>query len=176
LKNRDQIGETMVIEESEKDMRGELGLSKERSDELMRITDSIISTNASNGKGRTSHVLLSISGRKDLTDTEKVVCTFIFACGGNAEPIDRKRRYNSTKFDAKLDLPEMIRNNVDCVVIAPDEMEKGDILAMIMAMLMSQIKDMPYSVMKKFCKDVSILFAKIAETGDFRYWNIYKEK
>lgn len=65
----------------EDDLRVELGLGSERSDELVNIVQSIMDQETPDGGyGRTSHVLLSIAGRKDLNDVEKAACVFLFCC------------------------------------------------------------------------------------------------
>lgn len=155
----------MFYGENGNDMRAELGLTKERSNELMRITHSIVDSHTANGTGRTSHVLLSISGRKDLSDTEKVICSFIFACGDM-----HKGFVGEGPKITRLDIGEdmNIGMNVECVVVAPDGMGKRDVMAMTMAMLMSQLREMPDQVMKDFCKNMSTLFAKISETGEVK--------
>lgn len=155
----------MFLGENGNDMRAELGLTIERSNELMRITQSIVDNHVANGTGRTSHVLLSISGRKDLSDTEKVICSFIFACGDMHQGFVREGP-KIAKFDVGTEMN--IRMDMDCVVVAPDGMGKGDIVTMIMAMLMSQIREMPDPIMRDFCKSMSKLFAKIAETGEVK--------
>lgn len=160
----------MFLGESGNDMREELGLTKERANELMRITHSIVRNHATNGMGRTSHILLSISGRKDLNDTEKVICSFIFACEFSenmyGEGREGREGPRTTHFDIGSEMN--MGMNMDCVVIAPDGMKKRDVVALTMAMLMSQLKEMPCSVRKDFCKSVSILFAKIAESGEVK--------
>mgnify|MGYP001481489218 CR=1 FL=1 len=151
----------MFIGERGSDMKAELGLTDERGDELMRIVHSIIDQNTNEGEGRTSCVLLSISGRKDLTDTEKVICSFIFSSGAFGGNIMRSEK-NTNKFELGIVM------NVDCVVVAPDGMGKRDIIAMTMAMLVSQLREMPPHVVREFCKNASELFARIAETGEAR--------
>ena len=158
---KDKRSDTMFIGEKGKDMRAELGLTDERGNELMRITRSIVEQVAIGGKGRTSCVLLTISGRKDLTDTEKVICSFIFSSGafdGNK----LRSKPSATKFELGMGM------DVECVVVAPDGMGSRDIMAMTMAMLMSQLREMPPNVVREFCKNASELFAKIAETGEPR--------
>lgn len=155
----------MFFGENGNDMREELGLTIERGNELVRITHSIVNSNVTNGTGRTSHVLLSISGRKDLNDTEKVICAFIFASGGNNSGFIGGGP-KTTRFDIGREMN--MGMNVDCVVVAPDGMGTRDIVAMTMAMLMSQLREMPNPVLKDFCTGASKLFAKIAETGEVR--------
>lgn len=155
----------MFLEESGDDMRTELGLTKERSNELVRITKSIVDSNAVNGAGRTSHVLLSISGRKDLNDTEKVICSFMFACQDMHKGFIREKPKT-----AMIDIGKEMNIGMDigCVVVAPDGMERREIMTMTMAMLMSQLRDMPKPTMKDLCKNLSELFAKISETGEVK--------
>ena len=151
----------MVIGEDEGDMRSELGLTEERGNELVRITRSIVEQITENGMGRTSCVLLSISSRKDLTDTEKVICSFIFSCGCfDVGEIGNKPNNTKSYHD--------IGKNMDCIVVAPDGMGERDIMAMTMAILMSQLGQMPRHAVKYYCKGASELFAKIAETGEVR--------
>lgn len=57
----------------------ELGLTVERATQLERITQNIMDKfSEGSGYGRISHVILSIVSRKDLSDLEKTVCTYIF--------------------------------------------------------------------------------------------------
>ncbi len=130
----------------------ELGISENRGSELIRITRSIEIREAKEGLGRTSHVLLGISARKDLSDLEKIVCSFIFSC----MHIDSGTIGNKYDF-SKLDM------NTDCVVVAPSGMNKGDIMCATMCVFLEQLKHVPRSDAKNFCDKMSKLFAKMAQ-------------
>ena len=163
--NKDQMKnirrDIMPVEEKEDNMQEELGLTKERGDELVRITHSIVENVANEGEGRTSCVLLTISGRKDLTDTEKVICSFIFSSGTFGRNIIGSRP-KTTKLDLNMGM------SAECIVMAPEGMRERDMVAITIAVLMSQLRKMPPDVVREFCKNASELFAKISETGEIR--------
>jgi len=131
------------MDKEDKLLREELGLTLERYNELARITQRIMDQSAdSQGLGRTSHVLLSIAGRKDLNDVEKATCIFMFAC----------RVIN-------------VAGHISGMVVVPQRVELPELVSVVMATLLSLVEQMPKSEAQDFCRFASVSLAKMAEGG-----------
>ncbi len=172
-------------EEDEEDLRTELGLTKERADELVNIVNSMIDQEApGGGYGRTSHVLLNIAGRKDLNDVEKAACIFIFCCNAlSKEGKLRSERMSKASIPPEICAHHMsmpgigelkakefidIEGKASGMMIAPEGVGPEDAVGPLMAILMSMLRQMPKSDAQKFCRYASLSFAKIALTGDVK--------
>lgn len=149
--------------DDEDNLREELGLTEKRGDELIKIVKTIMDQSAQgNVYGRISHVLLTIAGRKDLNDVEKVACTFLFAL-------------KVAKSDHKMPGIPKITNigldpniGIDCMVVSPEGVEMPEMMAVLMATLMSMLRRIPNDDARNFCRNASISFARIAMTGDVK--------
>jgi len=169
------------MSENEKDganLREELGLTVDRGNELMRITQSIMDQSSGNdGYGRTSHVLLSIAGRKDLNDVEKVACAFLFSCKTVNTPtkIMGNPSVHNMKDTSLMDMPRImdidmseLQGHTSGMVVAPQGVDLSELIAVVMATLMSLLKQMPKHEAQDFCRSASLSFAKMAFTGDVK--------
>ena len=155
----------------EGDIREELGLTEERGDELVRIAHSIMDQcSDEQGYVRTSHVLLQVAGRKDLSDVEKAACVFILAVKAG-KPSEREKR--ERKMPDREDIPrdisgimnfdmEALNGHISGMVVAPDGIELPELIAGIMAILISMIKNMPEEDAKYICRIASMSFARMA--------------
>ena len=161
----------MPENEIEVDIREELGLTVERGDELERITQSIMDQSTDNhGRGRTSHVLLHIASRKDLNDVEKVACVFIFTCKtANMRTDTAKSHLDRDMKDMHLDMPiiadvdiEGLLGGISGMMVASQGVELPELITVIMATLMSLIRQMPKREAKDFCRVASTSFAMMA--------------
>jgi len=162
----------------EANLREELGLTVERGDELMRITQSIMDQSSGNdGYGRTSHVLLGITGRKDLNDVEKVACAFLFACKTVNAPMNimGNSSVHNMKDMPHMDMPRImdidmseLQGHISGMVVAPQGVVLRELIAVVMATLMSLLGQMPKHEAQDFCRSASLSFAKMAFTGDMK--------
>ncbi len=165
------------------DLRKDLGLSEERSLELMKILGSIETNMSQGGQGRTSHVLLGICSRRDLSDLEKIICSFMFACihydssdidDGNDIDASDIENLGNIKGDERCVGgmgcigDTMNIGNMRCAVVAPSEIGKENVMAIAMSMLLEQLRQIPKSEMMYVCAKISKLFAKISETGEIK--------
>lgn len=102
----------------------ELGLTYDRIKELTMITRTIIDKYTNNeGYGRTSHVLLEIVGRKDLTDLEKVACTFVFTNKIAGEMVEKPTVNDLYNLDDILHIDE-ITESIDMLERMTKDMSK----------------------------------------------------
>jgi hypothetical protein len=149
----------------------ELGLTMERATELEKITQTIMDNSTTdNGYGRTSHVLLSIVSRKDLSDAEKAVCTFIFSSRINDNPHDDMcecKKYEDKPKFAGIDITD-IRLGISGMVVASDKIEPIELIAVMMASVTSLLRKMPKTDAQNFCRHASLSFARMAMTGDIK--------
>jgi hypothetical protein len=169
------------------DLRKELGLANERSDELVNIVQNIMDQETPDGGyGRTSHVLLDIAGRKDLNDVEKAACVFLFCCkalnkAGNLRSEGRSKVQRPPEISMRhmpMPMPGMgelkakefidIEGGASGMMIAPEGIGPEDAIYPIMALLMSMLRQMPKSEAQEFCRHASLSFAKIAMTGEVK--------
>lgn len=168
----------MSKNEIEVDIRKELGLTVERSDELERITQSIMDQSVDeHGHGRSSHVLLHIASRKDLNDVEKVACVFIFSCKTANIRANAVRSHLAHKME-DIDIADMpiitdidsggFRGSISGMVVAPQGVELSELIAVVMATLMSLVRQMPRREAKDFCKIASTSFAMMALDRDMK--------
>lgn len=158
----------------------ELGLTMERVKELEKITRTIVNNStAENGYGRTSHVLLSIVSRKDLSDIEKIVCTFVFSNRINDNLHNDMRRCKEQedmcRCEEQEDMPKFadinisdLESGISGMIIAPDGVEPTMLIAIMMASVTSLLRKMPKTDAQNFCSHVSLSFARMAVTGDIR--------
>ena len=145
------------------DLRIELGLTEQRGDELIEIVHTTMDQSAQGDPyGRTSHVLLSIAGRKDLNDVEKVACTFLFAL----EIIRNEHKMSGMPNVTNIGLDPRV--GMDCIVVASEKVNVSEMMAVMMATLMSLLRQIPNSDAREFCKKASLAFVRIAMTGDVR--------
>ncbi len=177
----------MFKEKDAEDLREELGLTDERANDLVDIVQVLMNQEAPGGEyGRTSHVLLSIAGRKDLSDVEKAACTFIFSCkvlnkGGDlirgserktkrSRPPEIHMPHIPMPFMGDLKAKEFIdiEGKASGMIIAPEGIELEDAIAPLVALLMSMLRQMPKSEAQEFCRHASLSFARIAMTGDIK--------
>lgn len=175
----------MVEEKDGEDLRAELGLASERSDELVNIVQSIMDQETPDGGyGRTSHVLLNIAGRKDLNDVEKAACIFLFCCktlsksgklrlGGMSKvhiPPEIRMPRMSMHGMGELKAKEFIDLEAGSagMMIAPEGVGPEDAIGPLMGILISMLRQMPKSEVQEFCRHASLSFAKIAMTGDVK--------
>lgn len=181
----------MFKEKDGEDLRTELGLTNERADELVNIIQSIMDQEVPDGGyGRTSHVLLKLAGRKDLNDVEKAACIFIFCCkalnkgrkykgrelrseGGSA-PISPEICITSMPIHGSEEKGLKTKEFIDLergtsgMMIAPEGVGPEDAIFPIMDILISILRQMPKKDAQEFCRNASLLFARIAETGDIK--------
>lgn len=161
--------------EDEEDLRKELGLSIERADELVRIVSTIMDKEAPDGGyGRTSHILLNIAGRKDLNDVEKVACVFLFSC----RTMDRNRSeqsricpsHGTISLGPDIKMKEFIdiEGGLSGMVVAPEGVDFPEMTGVIMATLISMLRQMSKPEAQDFCRHASLVFAKMAISGDIR--------
>lgn len=163
----------------------ELGLTSERADELLNIVQNIMDQVVlDDGYGRTSHVLLNIAGRKDLSDVEKVACVFLFCCkvlnkeesiiSGGRPTVPRPSGVCMSPMSipriGKLKAREFIdiEGGASGMIIAPEGIELEDAIGPLMAILMSMLRQMPKSEAQEFCRRASLSFARIAVTGNIK--------
>lgn len=162
-----------VAREGESDLRKELGLTIERANELMRITRSIMDqSNDGEGHGMTSHVLLGIAGRKDLTDVEKILCTFMFACkiAEEKNAVDMKNIESIKNMPKIMDLDMVgLCGNISGMIVAPQGVDLPELVTVVMVTLISLVKQMSKSDAQSFCRYASVSFAKMALTGDMKF-------
>lgn len=142
-------------------LREELGLTEERYRELLKITQSVIDKYTDNtGYGRTSHVLLSIAGRKDLTVVEKATCVFTF---GSLLKNDIPDTH-----DCGMEITDMNilgdYGNIAGIMIAPCEADLSELIFVVMATLTSLVEQMPKREAQEFCRNASMAFARMAST------------
>lgn len=164
--------------EDEEDLRKELGLSIERADELVRIVSTIMDKESPDGeRGRTSHVLLNIVGRKDLNDVEKVACVFLFSCrtmGKNRPeqpricPSHGTISLGSLGPDIKMKEFIDIEGGISGMVVAPEGIDPSEMAGVIMATLMSILRQMSKPEAQNFCIQAGLLFSKMGLSGDIR--------
>lgn len=170
--------------EHEEDLREELGLTTERANELVAMVNTMIRQSAPEGEyGRTSHILLSIAGRKDLSDVEKVACVFVFCCntlGGRRQSMPEGMPQMRIEpeivmpgvhmHEIKLNAKEFIdlEGGASGMLIAPEGLGPEDAIEPLMAVLMSMLRQMKKEDAKTFCRHASISFAKMALTGEIR--------
>lgn len=156
-------------------LREELGLTVERGKELLRITQSIMDQCLGDKeRGRISHVLLHIAGRKDLNEVEKAVCIFIFACKTVQIPTNMESSIQDMN-ERPTDMPRVMdidmggfRGHISGMVVAPQGVELEELTAVVMATLMSLIRQMPKNEAQDFCRCASISLAKMAFTRDMK--------
>lgn len=176
----------MFKEKDAEDLREELGFTDKRASELVGTVQSIMDQEVPEGDyGRTSHVLLSIAGRKDLNDVEKVACTFIFSCNILNKDIRRLGIKPKMSIPPEICIPPIlmpmpgmgdlkakefidIEGKASGMIIAPEGVELEDAIAPMMALLMSMLRQMPKSDAQEFCRHASLSFARIAMTGDIK--------
>ncbi len=175
----------MFKEKDGEDLRAELGLASERSDELVNIVQSIMDQETpEGGYGRTSHILLNIAGRKDLNDVEKAACVFLFCCkalskegrliSGGRSKVPRPPEICMSRMPmpgmGELKTKEFIdiEGGASGMMIAPEGVGLEDAIGPLMAVLMSMLRQMPKSDAQEFCRHASLSFAKIAMTGDVK--------
>lgn len=175
----------MFKEKDGEDLRTELGLANERSDELVDIVQSIMDQETpEGGYGRTSHVLLNIAGRKDLNDVEKAACVFLFCCkalsktgklrlGGRSKvhiPPEIRMPRMSMHGMGELKAKEFIDMEAGStgMMIAPEGVGPEDAIGPLMAVLMSMLRQMSKRDAQEFCRNASLSFARIAMTGDVK--------
>jgi len=180
----------MFKEKDAENLKEELGFTGERANELVDIVQILMNQETPGGEyGRTSHVLLSIAGRKDLSDVEKVTCTFIFSCkvlnkGGDC--IRGSERNTKRSRPPEIHIPHMpnmafpgmgelkakefidIEGKASGMIIAPEGIELEDAIAPLMALLMSMLRQLPKAEAQEFCRHASLSFARIAMTGDVK--------
>lgn len=167
----------MPKNEVEVDIRKELGLTAERGDELERITQSIMDQSVDKyGHGISSNVLLSIASRKDLNDVEKVACVFIFACNTVYRSVSVAGRYMVQNRE-DIDMPKVsdidiggFRGHMSGMLVAPQEVELPELIAVVMATLISLVRQMPKREAKDFCMIASTSFAMMALDGDTKLY------
>lgn len=182
----------MSKEKDGEDLRKELGFTDERSDELVNIVQSIMDQDTpEGGYGRTSHVLLNIAGRKDLNDVEKAACVFLFCCKILEKGPESRKWIKGSKHDDhiphmsipmhmpmpmpmpgsdKLKMQEFIdiEGRSSGMMIAPEGVGPEEMSGVIMALLVSILRQMPKNDVQEFCRNASLSFARIAMTGDVR--------
>ena len=181
----------MFAEKDGEDLRTELGLSRERADELVNTVQNIMDQDAPDGGyGRTSHILLNIAGRKDLNDVEKATCVFLFCCkalnkggkrgkGGNLRPEIRSNGPSRPEICmphgpmhgmGELKTKEFIdiEGGASGMMVAPEGVGPEDAIGPLMAIIMSMLRQMSKSDAQEFCRHASLSFAKIAMTGDVK--------
>lgn len=178
----------MFKEKDGEDLMTELGLANERANELTDIVQNIMDKEAPDGKyGRTSHVLLTIAGRKDLNDVEKAVCVFIFSCKILEKGSESRKWIKGSKHDDhmphisipmpmrmpgsdKLKMQEFIdiEGRSSGMMIAPEGVGPEEMSGVIMALLVSILRQMPKNDVQEFCRNASLSFARIAMTGDVK--------
>ena len=169
----------------EDDLRVELGLGSERSDELVNIVQSIMDQETPDGGyGRTSHVLLNIAGRKDLNDVEKAACVFLFCCKtlskagklrlGGMSKVQRPPEICMSHMPmhgmGELKAKEFIDLEAGSagMMIAPEGVGPEEAIGPLMGIIISMLRQMPKSEAQEFCRNASLSFAKIAMTGDVK--------
>ena len=172
------------------DLRAELGLTDKRSNELVDIVQSIMDQEAlDEGYGRTSHVLLNIVGRKDLTEVERVACTFLFACRMliNKPKISKVSRHSVSMSEGRSrmfpgmpsgmppGMPNLkgeefidIEGGIAGMIVAPEGVDKSELIVVLMTSLTSMLRGLPKKDAEDFCRQASISFAKMALTGDIK--------
>lgn len=175
----------MFKEEDGEDIRTELGLSSERSNELVNIVQSIMDQETPDGGyGRTSHVLLNIAGRKDLNDAEKATCVFLFCCKAlNKKGMSILGGIPKVSIPPEICMPRMhmsgmgklnVKEFIDIeegsagMVIAPEGMGPEDAIGPLMAIIISMLRQMPKSDAQEFSRNASLSFARIAMTGEIK--------
>lgn len=182
----------MFKEKDGEDLRNELGLTPERAEELLNIIQTIIDQEAPDGgSGRTSHVLLNISGRKDLTEVERVACTFLFCCKMfmNKTKASRPSRCSNSPCGEK-ELPRIIpkilssmppgmpnlkeerfldiEGGIAGMIVAPEGVDKSELAGVMMISITSLLRGMSKKDAQEFCRNASIAFARMALTGDIK--------
>lgn len=173
-----------VGEKDEGSLRIDLGLTNERADELIRITQSIMDQESRNERGgRTGHVLLNIAGRRDLTDVEKVACVFIFSTKVDFKDPDIPKFNESIMTPMSvIDIGGMprslhgmkekefidIERGIAGMIVSPEGIDKYEMATVIMSTLVAILGDMPKDKAMDMCRNMSISFAKMALTGDIR--------
>lgn len=175
----------MFRKRDEGNLSKELGLTEERANELVKIVQNIVSQDAPNEEyGRTSHILLNITGRKDLSDVEKTTCVFIFA---HKIFVDRPifepfippvSVSNTSPRMPGMRMPGMgelktkefidLEGGAAGMIIAPEGVGPEDAIGPLMAIIMSMLRQMPKQEAQNFCRHASMSFAKMALTGDIR--------
>jgi len=174
----------MYTKRDEGNLSTELGLTEERANELVKIVQNIVSQDAPNGEyGRTSHILLNIAGRKDLSDVEKATCVFIFAHKIFVdrpifEPFIHTVSVSDTppRMPCGMHMPGIgelkakefidIEGGASGMMIAPEGVGPEDAVGPLMSVIMSMLRQMPKDDVRHFCRYASMSFAKIALTGD----------
>ncbi len=160
------------------DLREELGLTIERGDELLRISQSIMEQCADeSGYVRTSNALLQIASRKDLNDVEKVTCTFLLTC--RAEKEDKRSKMKNemedilshNKKDMYPDISEIMdfgmeipNGHIGGMIISPNKIEPQELIAGLMGAMISIIKSMPEEDARHICMMTSLSFARMASS------------
>jgi len=167
----------MFKEKDEEDLKTELGITDERADELVDIVQGMMDREApAGGYGRTSHILLEIAGRKDLNDVEKAACIFLFCC----KTIEREPRVSRPP---EIDISNMhmhgmgklkksqfidIEGGSSGMMIAPEGVGPEEAIEPLMAIIISMLRQMPKNDAQEFCRYASLIFAKIAMTGEIK--------
>ena len=182
----------MFKEKDGEDLREELGLTDKRANELINIVQTIMDQEAPDeGYGRTSHVLLGIAGRKDLTEVERVACTFFFSCkifvnkhkaSRTARPSvcasgERERERELPRILPKMPpgMPNLkgeefidIDGGIAGMIVAPEGIDKSELIAVLMTSLVSMLRNLPKKDAQDFCRHASISFARMVMTGDIK--------
>ncbi len=175
----------MFKEKDGEDLRIDLGFTDKRADELVDIIQTIMDQVAHGGEyGRTSHVLLSIAGRKDLNEVEKATCVFLFCCKtlkeGKVVSVRSGGRSTVRPPESMPFMPGMggdglktkefidIEGGASGMMIGPEGIGPEDAIYPIMALLISILRQMPKGEAQEFCRNASLAFAKIAMTGDVK--------
>lgn len=172
-------------EDDRNNLRIDLGLTVERANELSRIIQAMLDQESSNASrsGRTSHVLLNIAGRRDLTDVEKAVCVFIFSTKVNFSD------YSVPMFDETV-MPDMhivdigrmpkvtsgmkerefidIERGITGMIVSPEGIDKYDMINVVMSTLVAVLGDVPKYKAMDICREMSISFARMALTGNIK--------
>ncbi len=173
--------------DDKEDLKKELGLNDKRADELLRIVDTIMEQEVPEGEhgehGRVSHILLNIAGRKDLNDVEKATCVFLFSSrimrgkeSGRRKRIPKPEICIPPHIAGMVGIPENLKMKefIDIegggrgMIIAPEGVGPEETVFAVMHIIMTMLRQMPKSVAQEFCKNISLTFAKMAETGDIR--------
>lgn len=116
----------------------DLGISPERAQELIEFIIRIVDRDNS---GKLGHLLLDISG-SDMTITEKVFCAFALSY--------REGEGTISKYDIETDNKFSGKKVVNCMVVAPTGIANSEMLAVMMASLLSILKQSPKDVMIDF--------------------------
>ena len=178
----------MFKEKDGEDLRAELGLTDKRANELVNIIQTIMDQETPDGGyGRTSHVLLNMAGRKDLTEVERVACTFLFACrmlipkvskgsiSSVYKPGERPGIFPGMVSGMPPGMPNLkgeefidIEGGIAGMIVAPEGIDKSELITVLMTSLVSMLKDLPKKDAENFCRHMSISFARMALTGDVK--------